>query len=460
MKNLILLLIAVLMSTTTKTGAQEVQVVYAEVGQTITLKAPDGLPSSNYLYWLLKIDDAKPLAWRNSLGGKQINEHWKDKLALNVDSLVIQNIRQEDFRKYVCKVTLNSGTHSTITYEVVKLTVRMNPPSHLLHGETLFLSCAVETRPGPEIHWLNPHGEKKYSQLTIRATSQDNGLWTCVVNNNNRAQVSVTVLDLSPAPSGPLYTSKARPLNVPCSLGPKITWEQLRAKNLTEVFWQFFPKPDSPPQTLFNLSLKDLTWKSDQNFGLRPVPDAKKQSLSLTTSRAKEENRGDYVCALKFPNGMTLKRTVHVEVLEITSSPGTEVVSGQQLNLTCSLGHRLPSGLRLKWIPPSGRSLPSLTPDRHPDHITIPEAGKGDGGKWSCELWQNGTRLTSTEITVKIEPKLSVWMLVVICSVAAIVILVLILSIILYRRRQRRMGHLRRQLCQCKTPKPKGFYRS
>ncbi|XP_078108708.1 CD4-1 molecule [Sander vitreus] len=462
MKNLIqsVLLLAVLKSTT---GAQEF-IYYAQVGEMVTLKPP-GVYSQKYVYWYF---DDFYLAWRNTMGNTWTSQEprWKDRLSLLSDySLIIKNLQQEDFTT-TFKFKLY-GDSSEYTYKLLKLTV--NSPSPLLPGDSLSLSCNAETQ-GPnksKIHWLNPQGVKMRSeQLHVRATSQDNGEWTCVVTNasqQNVAKVSVTVMDLSPAPLSPQYTSKSRPLTIPCSLPPYISWDQIKAKGIQEVHWQFIPEPGSSPQRLFSLSLEDpLTWQPEQTRGLRPVQDPKKMNLSLTRNRGSEEDRGDYVCALKFKNDVSLNRTVHVKVLQITSSPGTELISGQQLNLTCCLGHPLPSDLRLKWFPPEQSSLSSssLGSDGHPTHLTIPEVGKGDGGKWRCELWQNDTWLTSAEITLKIEPKLSVWMLVVICSVTVIVILLLVLVFILYQHRQRKMRHLRRRLCQCKTPKPKGFYRT
>lgn len=59
-----------------------------------------------------------------------------------------------------------------------------------------------------------------------------------------------------------------------------------------------------------------MTWKPDQARGLTPVLDPKKKDLSLTRRLGREEDRGDYVCTLKFKNGVTLNRTVHVEVLQ------------------------------------------------------------------------------------------------------------------------------------------------
>lgn len=86
----------------------------------------------------------------------------------------------------------------------------------------------------------------------------------------------------------------------------------------------------------------------------------------------------------------------------VNPSPGTDLISGQQLNLSCSLGYPLPSDLRLKWSPPERTSLSPLTLDRHPTTLTIPEVGTGDSGKWKCELLQNNAVLTSTVITLKI----------------------------------------------------------
>lgn len=81
--------------------------------------------------------------------------------------------------------------------------VNMNPPSPLLPGEPLSLVCNAETPPSkkkPQIHWLNPQKKKMENnqrQVTVRATSQHHGEWTCVVTNNGKeyeARIFVTVV--------------------------------------------------------------------------------------------------------------------------------------------------------------------------------------------------------------------------------------------------------------------------
>ncbi|XP_034553175.1 CD4-1 molecule [Notolabrus celidotus] len=453
----------------------EEEVVYAQVQDTVILKPPMMYDSTeHYLYWHFGDTTSPRLAWRNHFGGSgtvaKSDTRWGN-ISLSGGSLMIKNIRQEHFGTFVC--TLGQGK-PTVTYKLLKLTITKSPASPFVPGELLSLHCSAETPQDykkPEIHWLNPQGEKKETNqggLNVKVTGQDDGQWTCVVTNNEReskAKISVTVVDLS-APLHPQYTSESSPLNVPCSFPSHISWDQIKAVGIQEVSWHFQSKLGSnvisnDPQRLCDLTLGDPSkWKKVQDRDLTPIFHSKRRLLALTRTLGREEDRGDYVCSMKARNGVTLNRIVHVKVLQITSAPGTELISGQQVNLTCSLGEPLPSGLRLKWVPPEQSSLTSLTPDHQPAHLTIPQVGEGYGGRWRCELWQNDTMLMSAVITLKIEPKLSVWMLVIICSVPVIIIFLLIFIVIIYKRRQRKTTHLRHRLCKCKNPKPKGFYRT
>ncbi|KAF3692089.1 T-cell surface glycoprotein CD4 T-cell surface antigen T4/Leu-3 Precursor [Channa argus] len=414
------------------------EVVYAQVGERVTLKA--SLNTQNkYLYWKSGKQN-KQLAWRNPLGGSGLGEHIpKGQYTLSGDTLIINNITEEDFGNYICEVK----NEQTTTYQLLRHSVNRKPQSPLLPGDRLFLSCDADAPTGhkpPEIYWVNPQNEIITDNLkNVEATSEHHGQWTCVVKNINKehnATVDVTVVGLSPAPSHPLYTSKSSPLTIPCTTS--VSWEQFRAKGLLEVYWEFSHKESSGAisnsrQRLFNLSLEDrLSWKEDTPNGFKPVADLQKGKLSLTRKQGREYDRGDYNCTMKFKNGVELISTVQVEVLNIIASPGIVLNSGQELNLTC--GHNLSSDLQLKWTAPKQSSYSESDPKG--PHFTIPKVGTEDSGKWVCELWRNDTKLTSDVIKLKIEPRLSVWMLVTICSGAVIVILILIVVFILYRRRQ------------------------
>ncbi|XP_042278919.1 CD4-1 molecule [Thunnus maccoyii] len=463
MKNLIqsiFILIAVVMSTTV---AQEV--IYAQVGGTVRLPKPKNIEDGHYVFWNFREKNGPRLARYNRfiryVTQEDLPDEWKNKLTFDADSLVISNIQQENFGTVVREV--RGKVIDTITYKIIKINVPLNPPL-LLPGESLTLTCDAEITQGqkPRIHWLNPENTRAGhgGTVTESAKNQHNGQWTCVLTNNekqSKAKVSVTVIDLSPAPSSSQYTSKSSSVTIPCSRPPNIPWKQFKTKGLKRVQWRFFPKPSSSPegpQTLMDLGVGELmNWTGPTHRKLT-ASNLNDGNLSLINTQTTEEHGGDYECCLTFENGRNLTRTIRVEVLKIISS-GT-FISGQQVNLNCSTGYALPPDVRLQWIPPPSSSQQKSS---HHSYI-IPKVSTGDSGKWKCELWRNTTRLTSTTIILKIESNLSGWMLVTICGAAVIVILTCILVLILHRRRQRKMRHLRHRVCRCKNPKPKGFQRS
>lgn len=467
MKNFIedvLILFSVFFSVT---GAGEV--IYAQVGDTVTLKTTE-YNQQKYHYWYFNNHDNKlRLAWLNPLGGKVLLQDKNWKISLSGNSLIIKDIRDEQFGTFLWEH--NSGNSLNLkvtTYTVLKLRV-MKPNSVVLPGESVSLGCFVDAPPGqvkPDVHWLDPRGvrvKNNRGTLDKKAESQDSGKWTCVVGTKNTAHISVSVVDLAPSPEN-LYSSTSSRLTVPCSLPSWISWDHLKQKGIQEVQWHFSPKTSSSPASDQRLWLlhpspgSSFTWKKDKDRDLVPVSDATKRNLSLSRDTARVEDRGDFTCSMAFQNGSTLSRTVHVEVLQLASFIGTEFTSGQTLNLSCSTGEPLTSDMQLKWFPPDQSSL--LKSDRHGAHLAIKEASTGDGGKWRCELWRRDLLLASAELKLTIEPKLSVWMLAIICSAIVILILLVILTFILCRRKQHKTRNHRHRLCQCKNPKPKGFYRT
>lgn len=100
---------------------------------------------------------------------------------------------------------------------------------------------------------------------------------------------------------------------------------------LREGHWHFFPRStsnllSSEAQRLFTLSLKEpVSWKPEGTRGLTPVSDFKNRNLSLGRKKGDNGDRGDYVCTLKFDNGLTLNRTVRVNVLESKSSRAAQI---------------------------------------------------------------------------------------------------------------------------------------
>lgn len=74
---------------------------------------------------------------------------------------------------------------------------------------------------------------------------------------------------------------------------------------------------------------------------------------------------------------------------------------GSTLNLTCTLGHPMPSDLEVTWKPPHSSSLPNLSRP-HPAVLSIPGVRLQNNGRWTCELKKNATVLATATVNLKI----------------------------------------------------------
>uniref|UniRef100_A0A3Q3A7B3 Uncharacterized LOC108235418 n=1 Tax=Kryptolebias marmoratus TaxID=37003 RepID=A0A3Q3A7B3_KRYMA len=390
-------------------GATEV--FYARVGDTVTLNIPKP-PGNTYVQWHSDTVQSDAFAWINHMGGKNT-----DLRERNVD--IVKNMIYFLHTGNSCHRFL-----STLCFCFVPVDV--TPASLVMPSDKMSLSCNVET-PGdlgkPNIYWMDPQGNRKAGkQLTLTAESQVSGQWTCVVYDKKfQFPVSVSVAGFSPAP--PLqFTSTNFPLKVLFSITPNNMVQEIIQK-IVKVEWYFTPKTSSSPEILVGNS-RSLTYS---NF-------TKDGDISLFRKQAKNDDSGNYTCSITFLNNFHLISSVQVEVLQIVPSPRTELISGNQLNLSCTTGGQLLPGMQVKWYHP--KTVHRKTAGPRSDLFVIPKLSTADSGTWRCELLQNQTRLTSAEITLKIDPILSVWMLVTICSAGVILILLLVVASILYRRRQ------------------------
>ncbi|XP_055782272.1 T-cell surface glycoprotein CD4-like [Salvelinus fontinalis] len=443
------------------TGAEDV-VVYGQVGGTVTLPILKWGSERVSVQWYFEMNTQSIIS-RNYQGRETKAPQWEDRLSLSKTdfSLIINNIRLEDFNSFRCELKdFRPPPITSVT--IFRLThVSVQPVSPLLAGNNLNLKCDIkDIVEGTQRRWLNPQkqdlNEDKRVQIgddssltVMKVTGQDHGEWTCVVTYKGReayANTLVTVIDLSPAHPQPIYTSVSplSLLHLPCffSIPLPLSWSDSQEKGIQGGRWTFTPSPAAGSltgvvQTLVNLSLgPPLAWVVNQKRRLDvSALQTNNRKLSLSKKGVTVGDRGKYTCVVEFQRDDTLKREMRVEVLQLLTSPVSVAFVGQEVNLTCTLGQPLTSDLEVKWIPPHHSSLLPLGSSPHPTLLTIPEATYGDGGWWRCELWRNKTKLTSVEITLKIERvPMDVWLLVTICAAAVIFVLLLILTVILIRR--------------------------
>lgn len=442
------------------------EIIYVHVGEEVKLNMQQSNPNY-YVRWVFGTENGLELADINYLGRNHVYRDadiWKNKLFVSPSQLTIKNMQEGNFGTIVCIMSDNKPIKSVSskTFRLIKVNVSMDVPSPVIPGNYLSLKCNVDNQRKLTINWLTPKGSIKNADkgaLRQKATSQDNGEWTCVVRDGkeHKFKIFVSVVDFSSTPVH-IYTSTNLPLNVPFLITPDKFVQQIPSK-IKEVVWFFNPKTSLTQQTIFSVSPNaGRLEQGGQDRELRHENFTKDGHFSLYRNLARTEDRGSYNCSITFDNGYILSRAVVVDVLQIIPSPGTELISGSPLNLSCSTGGPLKSNAEVKWFPPKSSSLANA--ELPSGHLIINRVGTEDSGKWRCELKQNTTTLTSAEITLKIDPILTVWMVVTICGAGVILILLTILAFTLYRRRQRKMRQFRHRLCQCKNPKPKGFYKA
>lgn len=450
-------------------------VILAQIGGTATLpRSMWGNKENVYVNWFRGLD-TNPTITRNPQSGNAKGKDAKTHASLTSDySLQISPVQDFDFGVWRCEQH-EFSIKTVNTYKLYHVTIPK--VSAVMFGASLSLECEWDASSATvsRVTWIPPKNSdcrqinlyrKKISVTNVSRCHS--GVWTCKLEYAGReaeATTTVSVIDLSPSPPDPIYTSvsSSSTVNIPCSLSSNIPWSVLNETGLQGGSWSFTPLSDqNQKRSLLSLSVGpvvrwDVTPDTDSRVKGREL---KGQDLSFHNLPVSVEIRGEYSCSLKF-NGKTLSSKVKVEVLQVSSSGGSRVYEGQGVNLTCTLGHPLASDLDLevKWkFRSRSRSILHTSP-----FLPIPEVTMEHNGQWTCELWKNETRLTYAVLSLTIEKApVDVWLCVAISSGVVVFILLLVIAIIGIRRHKQMMMYRRRKtrFCCCKTPQPQGFYKT
>ncbi|KAI1885772.1 hypothetical protein AGOR_G00207240 [Albula goreensis] len=464
------------------------EVIYGQKGGSVTL--PKGSLGGNKasIQWSVLINGQYANVYSvRGMSVPSFGTHMRERVVAKSDhSLVIKNLKEEDFTKFKWEL-IDGGKTEVIVYKVFEISVKATPDV-IVASQTLKLKCDVpETRASIEIEWMNPTGKKieksgRFSMSEQNKTLsvndvkvQDHGLWTCKVKYSNEvapATVLVSVVDLSSSDPDVLYTSfeSSSPILLPCHLHSDLNLPStaLKKVGLKSGYWSFAPHPaegaiPEKAKNFLSLNLQpQLHWESVNE----PTQEMQIHGNNFSIEREPTEKGGGvYTCALEFQNGVTRKKLVQVEVLKIVLSQDTPVLEGQQINLTCTLGHAFPNGLTVNWTIPSRSSLHPLPSGSNPSVLSIPQVRESDKGWWNCKLMNGKEEKVNTKLNLKIgRVPVDIWLVVSISGAAVAFILLFILPFICVRRhRQQNMFKRRRRktkYCHCKHPQVKGFYKS
>uniref|UniRef100_A0A3B4CQJ2 Ig-like domain-containing protein n=1 Tax=Pygocentrus nattereri TaxID=42514 RepID=A0A3B4CQJ2_PYGNA len=431
------------------------EVFFAQMGGSVSLPNEGHTEKENvYVRWYFCVNQEEQiLIWKHPKQDSPRNG--TQRVSLSKDSsLIINPVQDTDFFDRGFFRCERQDYKDMTKKEYILHRVNLPPAPTLLAGDDLSLSC--QTQPGviaPSIKWISPRGEPYGMQNSLRVKNisfQHSGVWTCEAQSDPpklKATTAVTVIDLSPPPPDSVYTSlsSGSPPWLPCSLSSVIPWSDVQNKGLRTGSWSFTPLnlTHRPKQQLLLQLQPSIAWKKTNNTGTQNKPsleerELKQHDLSAKILKVSPDVRGTYTCSLDFSPGRTLSRTLQLEVLEVLSSPsagprGVMAWTGDTVNLTCTLGHSLPSGdLQVTWIRPKS-SMFSLGDPPHSPHLSIRSVTMQDSGQWKCELKKNITTLTSITVTLEIKKRVAIWVFVAIGS-ALVFILLLTITVFFIRR--------------------------
>ncbi|XP_061092273.1 CD4-1 molecule isoform X2 [Conger conger] len=453
-------------------------VIYGQLGDTVMLPNEQ---RSREVRWTRE-PGRRALLTMLSNSVPSIDPEMIGRVSLSGYSLVLKDLKLEDFTVFKCHLS----NYESKEYQLYQIKVSAVSAT-VLATQDLSLSCTVpKSDVSTIISWSDPQDQKaegsrfrlgEHTLTVLNVSARDHGKWTCIVTygtSKATATLFATVVDISPSPPQPLYTSlssSSPSLLLPCSLHTRFDSSTLGSVGLKAGHWSFAPFPwdaaPEGPQKLLDLSLGPrLRWVTPSGQRLNGTAletDADRTNLSI--SRKVEEGGGLYTCTLEFNSGVTLSRTLRVEVLRIVSSPGNPALEGQGLNLTCTLGpSSLLRGLELKWSVPRQSSLSPLPASPHRPLQGIPRVSEKDKGIWKCDLLKDDKVLATATLNLRTERvPVDAWLVVSVCGAAVVLFLLLALVFLCVRRHRQKMFMRRRRktkYCRCKHPQVKGFYRS
>ncbi|XP_036394088.1 CD4-1 molecule isoform X2 [Megalops cyprinoides] len=465
---------------TTQAAAEEI--VYGQVGGSVVFQKKLELSNRARIFWNFRSasGEVKNVYSYNPMGMLAAGSWIKDRVSvLNAGlSLTINRLIPEDFSVFECEIHDKSKTEKTI-YRLYKITV---PPSTvLLATQTLSLTCDVEKSPAEtSVVWTSPRGTDYTSEKTTvkNVSEQHHGVWKCKVGYQGKkaeATVSVAVVDFSTSLPQLIYTSRSftSPLLLPCALHSCLESSHLSRFKPQNGQWSFTPFSVDPaqegrgaPPPFLSLSKgSPLQWLDSQGSWVNQSALGEGlEYCNFSIVKHIGEEGGIYTCTLGFEGGVTLSRSVQVEVLRVESSHSNPVQEGLAVNITCTLGRPIPSDLEVKWTIPRYPST-ILSNSLSSWILSHPGVRKKDEGTWLCELRKGSKVLTSAYTILRtVRAPVNVWLWVSISGAVVVLVLILILIVIFVRGRKQNMMFRRRRrkikYCRCKHPQVKGFYKS
>ncbi|XP_077065965.1 fasciclin-2-like isoform X3 [Siphateles boraxobius] len=301
-------------------------VLYQQVGGEIYMKCGEKLPPNSNVEWQL---DNVQIVYINGKTGttRKGGSHIKDKVRVSDGTLKVPNLETRDSGVYTC---VQTGTQYTLHV----VSVFAKPGTVLLQSSKAELHCNITGNPAAEVQWLNPtnvqtKGTKQVLPLDS-VTSNDHGKWTCLVKDDLKISLKLTVVGLL---TEPVEVSEGGEIVLPCSLSQSVSQRVVGGKWEADQHHTDFP-------TLMNSESKGLHWNGENSTKVKFTSGQLSTNYDVTLINAQRSDEGDYTCTVKFDGELELTAKTNVTVVAKPSGGGTwtKDVFGLQMWIWIAIG--------------------------------------------------------------------------------------------------------------------------
>ncbi|XP_016379642.1 tyrosine-protein kinase-like otk [Sinocyclocheilus rhinocerous] len=276
-------------------------VFYKQVGDEVSMKC--GVDSNSNIEW--KFNGVLILTIDGKSGNRRKGlSHIVLKASASGDILKVPRLETRDSGNYFCR---QSGKQHIV--HVVSVFVKPGPV--LLQSSDAELHCDITGDPNKEVQWLRPNGQtynEKNQVIHLKSvTSNEAGQWTCLVKDDLKLSVTLTVVGLQ---TTAVNASKGDDIELPCSLPQSVfqrvvggTW---KAGHLPKVS---FPTLTNTPSKILHWNGKDL---SKVNFTTGQLST----NFDVTLKNVQSTDEGTFVCTVEFDGEVRLSVETTLRVVD------------------------------------------------------------------------------------------------------------------------------------------------
>uniref|UniRef100_A0A671KHS3 Si:ch73-296e2.3 n=1 Tax=Sinocyclocheilus anshuiensis TaxID=1608454 RepID=A0A671KHS3_9TELE len=226
------------------------------------------------------------------------------KASASGDILKVPRLETRDSGNYFCR---QSGKEHIV--HVVSVFVKPGPV--LVQSSDAELHCDITGDPNKEVQWLRPNGQKYNEKNRVihlkSVTSNEAGQWTCLVKDDLKLSVTLTVVGLQ---TTAVNASKGDDIELPCSLPQSVF------QHVVGGTWKADHLPKVPFPTLTNTPSKGLHWNCEDLSKVNFTTGQLSTNFDVTLKNVQSSDEGTFVCIVEFEGGVRLSVETTLRVVD------------------------------------------------------------------------------------------------------------------------------------------------